>query len=276
MDIPAPDVNTTPQHMAWIYDQYSKLHGHSPAVVTGKPVDLYGSLGREAATGRGVAISTREVLKRQGKSTEGATVAIQGFGNVGSFTAKFLRGMGARITAIADHTGGLRNKEGIDVEAAFAHTKKTGSLKGFSGGEAIKSDDVLFENVDVLIPAALGGVITKDNVANIHAKLIVEGANGPTTPEASDALEKAGCVIVPDIFANAGGVTVSYFEWVQNLQHFTWTEDEVNDKLEKKMVRALDTIWKVATERKVGLRTAAFIVAIGRVGKARVLRGIGA
>jgi glutamate dehydrogenase (NAD(P)+) len=276
MDIPAPDVNTTAQHMAWIYDQYSKLHGHSPAVVTGKPVDLYGSLGREAATGRGVAIATRETLMKLGKPLQGATVAIQGFGNVGSFTATFLKEMGARIVAVSDHTGGVRNKEGIDVDAAFAHARKTGTLKGFTGGDAIKSDDVLFENVDVLIPAALGSVITQENAKHVRAKLIVEGANGPTTPEASDLLDKAGVVVVPDIYANAGGVTVSYFEWVQNLQHFTWTEEEVNAKLERKMVKGLETIWKVASERKVPLRTAAFIVAIGRVGKARVLRGIGA
>lgn len=274
LDIPAPDVNTNAQHMAWIFDEYSKLHGQSPGVVTGKPVELYGSLGREAATGRGVAIATREVLKAQGKSVEGATVAVQGFGNVGTFTARFLKQMGARIVAIADHTGAFRNKEGIDVEKAIAHTKKSGSLTGFDGGEKFNSDDILCEAVDVLVPAALGGVITAKNHKDIRAPLIVEGANGPTDPEASDALEKRGTVIVPDIYANAGGVTVSYFEWVQNLQHFTWSEEEVNTKLESKMVKGFETIWKVATERKVSLRTAAFIVAIGRVGKARVLRGL--
>jgi glutamate dehydrogenase (NAD(P)+) len=274
LDIPAPDVNTNAQHMAWIFDEYSKLHGHSPGVVTGKPVELYGSLGREAATGRGVAIATREVLKAQSKSVEGASIAVQGFGNVGTFTARCLKQMGARITAIADHTGCIRNTEGIDVERAIAHAKKIGNLAGFDGGERIKSEEILFENVDVLVPAALGGVITSDNQANIRARLIVEGANGPTDPEANDALERRGVVIVPDIYANAGGVTVSYFEWVQNLQHFTWSEEEVNQNLEGKMVKGFETIWKVATERRVSLRTAAFIVAIGRVGKARVLRGL--
>jgi glutamate dehydrogenase (NAD(P)+) len=274
LDIPAPDVNTTAQHMAWIFDEYSKLHGHSPGVVTGKPVELYGSLGREAATGRGVAIATREVLKAQKKSVEGATVAIQGFGNVGTFTARFLKQMGAKVVAIADHTGAVRNKAGVDVEKAIAHHRKFGHIEAFDGGDRFRNDEILFENVDVLVPAALGGVITMQNQADIKAPLIVEGANGPTDPEANDALERRGVTIVPDIFANAGGVTVSYFEWVQNLQHFTWSEDEVNQKLEAKMVKGFETIWKVATERKVSLRTAAFIVAIGRVGKARVLRGL--
>ena len=274
-DIPAPDVNTGAQHMAWIYDQYSKLHGHSPGVVTGKPIELYGSLGREAATGRGVAIATREVPKAQGKSVVGATVAVQGFGNVGTFSALILQGMGAKIVAIADVSGAVRNHEGIDVAAAIAFAKKTGALKGFPGADAMKdANAVLFEAVDVLIPAALGGVITRDNARDIRAKLIVEGANGPTTPEADAMLEDRGVVQVPDIYANAGGVTVSYFEWVQNLQQFTWTEEEVNEKLERKMIRGFETIWKVAQEKKVSLRTAAFIIAIGRVGKARVLRGM--
>ena len=273
-DIPAPDVNTGAQHMAWIYDQYSKLHGHSPAVVTGKPVELYGSLGREAATGRGVSIATREAMRAAKKDLVGATVAIQGFGNVGSFAARFLAQMGAKITAVSDAYGALRNKDGLDVEALIAHTKKTGGVRGFAGGDEMRGEDLLFEDVDVLLPAALGGVITGENAADIRASLIVEGANGPTTPEGNDVLEKRGTTIVPDIYANAGGVTVSYFEWVQNLQQFTWTEDRVNEELEAKMVKGFDTIRRVAGERGVSLRTAAFIVAIGRVGKARVLRGI--
>ncbi len=212
------------------------------------------------------------MLKAQGKDVKGATVAIQGFGNVGTFTARILQQMGARIVALADVSGAIRNKDGIDVEAAIAFTKKTGGIKGFPGSEPISNAQALLvEQCDVLVPAALGGVITRDNARDIKAKLIVEGANGPTTPEADAIL---GVVQVPDIYANAGGVTVSYFEWVQNLQQFTWTEEEVNDKLEKKMVRGFETIWKVAQEKKTSLRTAAFIVAIGRVGKARVLRGI--
>ncbi len=274
LDIPAPDVNTNAQHMAWIFDEYSRLHGHSPGVVTGKPVELYGSLGREAATGRGVAIATREVLKAHNKSLAGATVVVQGFGNVGTYAARFLQQLGARIVAIADHTGAIRNKDGIDLEAAVAHTRRSGSLAGFDGGDKFKADEILFEGVDVLVPAALGGVLTMATVKDVRAKFIVEGANGPTEPDADDELHKRGVVVVPDIYANAGGVTVSYFEWVQNLQHFTWSEEEVNQKLEHKMVKGFETIWSVATTRKVSLRTAAFIVAIGRVGKARVLRGL--
>jgi glutamate dehydrogenase (NAD(P)+) len=274
-DIPAPDVNTGPQQMAWIYDQYSKIHGHSPGVVTGKPVDLYGSLGREAATGRGVAIATREVLKAMGKTVAGASVAIQGFGNVGTFSALILSSMGAKVVALSDVSGSVKNPEGIDVVKAISWVKKHGSIKGFDGAMYFGNPDaVLLEDVDVLVPAALGGVITRENARDIRARFIVEGANGPTTPEADAILHERGVVQVPDIFANAGGVTVSYFEWVQNLQHFTWSEDEVNEKLEKKMIRGFETIWKVATEKKVSLRTAAFIVAIGRVGKARVLRGL--
>lgn len=274
-DIPAPDVNTNAQHMAWIYDQYSKIHGHTPGIVTGKPVDLYGSLGREAATGRGVAIATRQALLAMNKDVVGATVAVQGFGNVGTWTALILASMGARIVAIGDASGAYRNVEGIDVERAIAWTKKHGGIHGFDGGLPLKdASAVLLEDVDVLVPAALGGVITRDNARDIRARFVVEGANAPTTPEADAILHEKGVIIVPDIYANAGGVTVSYFEWVQNLQNFTWTEEEVNDKLERRMVKAFDTIWRVATEKKVSLRTAAFIVAIGRVGKARVLRGL--
>jgi glutamate dehydrogenase (NAD(P)+) len=274
-DIPAPDVNTGPQHMAWIYDQYSKIHGHSPGVVTGKPVDLYGSIGREAATGRGVAIATREVLKANGRDIAGATVSVQGFGNVGTWSARLLAQMGAKIVAIGDHTGAIRNREGIDVEKAIAWTKANGGIAGFDGGDRLKdAEAVLLEDVDVLVPAALGGVLTRDNARDVRARFIVEGANGPTTPDADGILQERGVVVVPDIYANAGGVTVSYFEWVQNLQHFHWSEDEVNDKLERRMMKGFETIWRVATEKNVSLRTAAFIVAIGRVGKARVLRGV--
>ena len=274
IDIPAPDMNTNAQHMAWIFDHYSKIHGHNPAVVTGKPVELYGSLGREAATGRGVAIATREVLEALGRGISGARVVIQGFGNVGTWTARLVDEMGAKVVAVSDITGATRNPEGLDVERCIAHVKATGGVKGFAGGEDFKGDEVLFEACDVLIPAALGGVINKDTCGDVRASLIVEAANGPTTPAANDALEARGVTIVPDIYANAGGVTVSYFEWVQNLQQFTWEEPHVNDQLERKMMKAFRTIWKVSRDRGVSLRTAAFIIAIGRVGKARVLRGI--
>lgn len=273
-DIPAPDVNTNAQHMAWIFDQYSKIHGHSPAVVTGKPVDLYGSRGREAATGRGVAISVRELLSATDVDIKNASVAIQGFGNVGTFAARVLVDMGAKIVAVSDISGAIRNPEGFDVDRLIEHTKATGAVANFPGSDAFDGDEILFEDVDVMIPAALGGVLTKDNAKNVKAKIIAEAANGPTTPEANDILEKMGVTILPDIYCNAGGVTVSYFEWTQNIQQFTWTEDDVNARLERKMTDAFRTLWKVATERKVSLRTAAFIVAIGRVGKARVLRGI--
>jgi glutamate dehydrogenase (NAD(P)+) len=274
MDIPAPDVNTTSQHMAWIYDQYSKVHGHSPAVVTGKPVSLYGSLGREAATGRGVAIATREILRAQGKDVAGVRVAIQGFGNVGTYAAEVLSEMGAKIVAVSDITGAVRNPEGFDVEKLVGFVQMEGGVTGFRGGESFSGADLLFEDCDVLVPAALGGVITRENARDIRAKLVVEAANGPTEPDAAALLEERGVVVVPDIYANAGGVTVSYLEWVQNLQQFHWSESRINEELEAKMTRAFETIWRVATERKVSLRTAAFIIAIGRVGKARVLRGI--
>lgn len=273
-DIPAPDVNTNAQHMAWIYDQYSRLHGHNPAVVTGKPVDLYGSLGREAATGRGVCIATQEALAALGRDIKGARVVIQGSGNVGSYTARIASEMGAKIIAMSDVTGAIKNPEGLDVNACLSHVKAKGGVRGFAGGDPMAADELLLQECDVLVPAALGNVITKENAKDIRAKLIVEGANGPTTPEASDILDAHGVVVVPDIYANAGGVTVSYFEWVQNLQHFTWTEEAVNEQLRQKMKRGFETIWRVAKEHNVSLRTAAFIVAIGRVGKARALRGI--
>lgn len=274
IDIPAPDMNTTAQHMAWIYDQYSKVHGHSPAVVTGKPVELYGSLGREAATGRGVMIGTRELLSAMGKEIAGTRIAIQGFGNVGTWTARIANEMGAKIVAVSDISGATRNPQGLDVESLIAHVKEHGGVDGFAGGDSFSADELLFEDCDVMIPAALGGVVTKENAGDIRAKVLVEAANGPTTPEANDLLEQRGVMVLPDIYANAGGVTVSYFEWVQNLQQFTWTEETVNKELEQKMTKAFETLWRVAKERDVSLRTAAFIVAIGRVGRSRVLRGI--
>ena len=214
IDIPAPDMNTTAQHMAWIYDQYSKVHGHSPAVVTGKPVELYGSLGREAATGRGVMIGTRELLTAMGKDIAGTRIAIQGFGNVGTWTARIASEMGAKIVAVSDISGATRNVEGLDVESLIAHVKERGGVDGFAGGDSFSADELLFEDCDVMIPAALGGVVTKENAGDIRAKVLVEAANGPTTPEANDLLEKRGVMVLPDIYANAGGVTVSYFEWV--------------------------------------------------------------
>lgn len=275
IDIPAPDVNTNAQVMAWIMNEYSKFHGFSPGVVTGKPLDLHGSEGREEATGLGVTFVVEEALRRQGSEIAGRTFAVQGFGNVGSNVCKHVAKRGAKIVAVSDHTGGLENRNGIDIAALLEHARRSGGVvKGFPDARVIDADDVLVQDVDVLIPAALGGVLTKENARDVRAKLVVEGANAPTTPEADEMLHQRGVVVVPDILANAGGVTVSYFEWAQNIQHFRWELEDVNAKLKKYMTRAFATIWDLATQKKISLRTAAFIVAIGRVGKATVLSGL--
>jgi glutamate dehydrogenase (NAD(P)+) len=273
-DIPAPDVNTNPQVMAWIMDQYSKYHGHSPAVVTGKPIDLYGSRGREAATGRGILYISREVLRDVGLPVKGTRFAVQGFGNVGSHTARLLHEDGALMVAVSDVHGGVRNPAGLDVSALFEHVKKNGTVKGFDGGIPCSDEEVLAADCEVLIPAALGGVLNKRNAPEIRARIVIEGANGPTEPEADEIFEKRGVLVVPDVLANAGGVTVSYFEWVQNLQHLTWDEDRVNVELEKIMREGYERVAQISRSRKIPLRTAAYILAIGRVGKATVLRGI--
>jgi glutamate dehydrogenase (NAD(P)+) len=273
-DIPAPDMNTNPQVMAWIMDQYSKFHGHSPAVVTGKPLDLYGSRGREAATGRGVLYVCREILRDVGLPIKGTRFAVQGFGNVGSHAARLISDDGGKIVAVSDVHGGVRNPQGLDVPALFEHVKRFGTVKGFSGGDACSSDEVLLADCEVLVPAALGGVLTGDNADHVRARIIVEGANAPVTPEADELFEKKGIVVVPDILANAGGVTVSYFEWVQNLQHVAWDEERVNAELERIMKEAYERVAQISRSRKLPLRTAAFVLAIGRVGKATVLRGI--
>jgi glutamate dehydrogenase (NAD(P)+) len=273
-DIAAPDMNTNPQVMAWIFDQFSKYHGHSPAVVTGKPLDLYGSKGREAATGRGLLYICREVLRDLSLPLKGTRFALQGFGNVGSHVARLVWEDGGLIVAVGDALGGVKNPQGLDVPSLFEHVKRTGTVKGFAGGQACTGDEVLTADCEVLIPAALGNVITRDNASEIRARLVIEGANGPTHPEADDLLERRGILVVPDILANAGGVTVSYFEWVQNLQHLTWDEERVNAELERTMKESYDRVAQISRSRKVSLRTAAFILAIGRVGKATVLRGI--
>jgi glutamate dehydrogenase (NAD(P)+) len=273
-DIPAPDMNTNPQVMAWIFDQYSKFHGHSPAVVTGKPLDLYGSKGREAATGRGLLYICREVLRDVGLPLKGTRFALQGFGNVGSHTARLVWEDGGIIVAVGDALGAVRNPQGLDVPSLFEHVKRTGTVKGFAGGQVCTSEEVLTTDCEVLIPAALGNVITRENAADVRARLVIEGANGPTHPEADEILERRGILVVPDILANTGGVTVSYFEWVQNLQHLSWDEERVNAELERTMKESYDRVAQISRSRKVTLRTAAFILAIGRVGKATVLRGI--
>jgi len=273
-DIPAPDVNTNPQVMAWIMDQYSKYHGHSPAVVTGKPLDLYGSKGREAATGRGILYTCREILRQLGLTIKGARFAIQGFGNVGSHAARLIYDDGGILVAVSDVHGGLKNSSGLDVPAVFEHVKRHGTVKGFGGGTACTHDEVLTADCEVLIPAALGGALHAKNAPEVRARVIVEGANGPTDPEADEVFERRGIPVVPDILANAGGVTVSYFEWVQNLQHLSWDEERINSELEKIMKEAFERIAHIGRTRKIPLRTAAYILAIGRVGKATVLRGI--
>ena len=274
VDIPAPDVNTNAQVMAWIMDRYGKYHGHSPAVVTGKPVDLYGSAGREAATGRGVVIATREALAARGGEVAGSTVAIQGFGNVGSWAARLFHEAGAKVVAVSDVKGGIHAPAGLDPVAVVDHVTTTGSVIDFPGSQPIGNDDLLTLDCDVLVPAALGGVFTAENAEAVRARLIVEGANGPTEPEADLIFRRRGVEVIPDIYANAGGVTVSYFEWVQNVQQFSWDEERVNGELEKVMVRAWRDLTEVAERGDLPLRTAAFVLAIGRVGKATVLRGI--
>lgn len=276
LDIPAPDVNTNSQTMAWIVDQYAKYRGYEPGVVTGKPVELYGSKGRTEATGRGVALTTKWALEDMGRSVKGARVAVQGFGNVGSWAAKILESWGAKLVAVGDHAAYLENKEGFDTKLLSEHVAKSPerSVKGFPGADASTMEVLFAADVDVLIPAALGGVITADIAKTIRAKVIAEGANGPTLPDAHKILVDKGVVIIPDILANAGGVTVSYFEWVQNTQRFYWEEDEVNLKLELRMRSAYDNVNRIAKGKKIDLRTAAFVEAIKEVGKATALRGI--
>ncbi len=273
-DIPAPDVNTNAQTMAWVMDEYGRKAGHSPACVTGKPIELGGSQGREAATGKGVALITREAAGVMGLKLEGARVVLQGFGNVGSYTGKFLDEMGAKIVAVADHAGGVRNSKGLDVKALAAHVKANkGTVAGFPGGEAFPREEVFAQDCDILIPAALGGVLTKDTAETVKAKLIVEGANAPTTTVADHIFKERGIVVIPDILANAGGVTVSYFEWVQNLQQFFWEEAEVFEKEEKIMVQAFHDVHDKVVKHGCTYRTAAFVLALERVYKANVMRG---
>lgn len=273
-DIPAPDMGTNAQVMAWFMNQYEKFHGFNPACVTGKPTELYGAEGREEATGRGVGIVTEALLRKFRKSISDSTIAIQGFGNVGTFTADFIHKAGGKVIAISDVSGGIQNRNGIDIPAALAHVRQKGSLSGFDGGEPISNDGLLTMDVDVLIPAALGGVLTQENAEHVQARFIVEAANGPTTPEADLIFRRKEIVVLPDILANAGGVTVSYFEWVQNQQYFRWDLSRIREELEKTMTRSFDKVWTIANEKKIPLRTAAYLVGIGRVGRATVLAGI--
>jgi glutamate dehydrogenase (NAD(P)+) len=274
-DIPAPDVNTNDQIMAWIMDTYSMHVGTTTtAVVTGKPLELGGSLGRREATGRGVMIAAREAARHLGFDVAEATVAIQGFGNVGSVSAQLLALAGAKIVAVTDWKGGVRNPAGLDVEALIAHVRQHRSVDGFSGADPLDRDQLWKLDVDVLIPAALENQIAMHNARSINAKIIIEGANGPTTPDANQHLHERGIFIVPDILANSGGVTASYFEWVQNRYGYFWTEQEVNDRLEAKMCEAFDDVLQTSLKHKVDMRTAAYIVAIDRVATVTRMRGM--
>ena len=273
-DIPAPDVNTNPQIMAWFMDEYGMINGHTPGIVTGKPIELGGSLGRNAATGKGTAIIARETANLLNMDLEGASVVIQGFGNVGSFAGRFLNEMGSKIIAVSDVNGGLYDPDGLDITSLIDYNNKNGTIKGFSQGDSVSNEDILNIECDFLIPAALGGVIHKMNVEKLNCRVIIEAANGPVTPPADDILFKKGVYVVPDILTNAGGVTVSYFEWVQNLQQFQWTEEEVNDKLENKMVAAFNEVSSMIKSKKTSMRMAAFAVAIDRVAKSFELRGV--
>jgi glutamate dehydrogenase (NAD(P)+) len=272
LDIPAPDVNTDADVMAWIMDEYSKYYGFSPAVVTGKPLHLFGSEGRDSATGKGVMHTLEMALQSLKKPWDGLSVAIQGFGNVGSWAAKFIDEKGAKIVAVADHAGGTEKREGLDIHALIKWTKEKKTVNGFPGGGNMNKEDILTWDCDVLIPAALGDVITKENAKDIRAKVIVEGANGPTTPEADEILIKKDVLVVPDILANAGGVTVSYFEWVQNMQEFRWELSKISDELWKHMKNAYIDVKKTAKSHNTDLRTAAFILGIGRVARATASR----
>jgi glutamate dehydrogenase (NAD(P)+) len=274
-DIRAPDVGTDGGVMTWIFDTYSMNKGHSVlGVVTGKPVQIGGSLGREEATARGALYCLREALRKKTIGMQGARVAIQGFGNVGSYLAKFVAEDGATVIAISDSTTGLHNPRGIDVAAAFAHKGETGSLAGLRGAESISNEELLLLECDVLAPCALEQVIHAGNANRIRAKIICEGANGPTTPAADEILEDAGVLILPDVLANAGGVVVSYFEWVQGLQEYFWKETEVNAKLNDIMTRAFNETWGTYEARQTSMRMAAYGLAVLRVAEATTTRGL--
>ena len=274
-DIPAPDVNTNEKVMAWMMDTYSMNIGETATgVVTGKPVDVGGSLGRREATGRGVFTIACEAAAQIGLSIEGARVAVQGFGNVGGTAGKLFAEAGALVVAVQDHTGAIANDKGLNVPKLLEHVAKTGGVAGFKGGEPIKPAEFWGTKCDIMIPAALEGQVTKDNAGKIKARMLIEGANGPTTPEADDILNDKGVLVVPDVIANAGGVTVSYFEWVQDFSSFFWTEDEINVRLDKIMVDALKKIWDTADKHRITLRTATFAVACERILIAREERGL--
>ncbi len=270
-DIPAPDMGTNAQTMAWIVDQYAKYYGWSPAVVTGKPLELGGSRGREAATGRGILYALMNFLADEGEKVEGKRIAVQGFGNVGSWAARLLASHGAKIVAVSDVSGAVRTPDGLDTVRLARHVAETGGVAHFEGGDGFPADELLFEDCDVLIPAAVEGVLTQDNAAHVRAKVIVEGANGPTTPEADETFLRRGIPVIPDCYANGGGVTVSYFEWMQNTAQYRWDENRVNEELRQAMARAWANLRETAGASR-DLRLAAYQLAISRVAEATRLR----
>ena len=274
-DIPAPDINTNAQIMAWVMDTYSMNTGHTvTAVVTGKPVEMGGSLGRREATGRGVSIVTREAARHLGLDITKATVSIQGFGNVGSVAAALLSDLGAKVVAVTDHGGGVHDPRGLDIAALQRHVDAHRTVGGYPGADPLDAPQLFELDVDILVPAALGNQITADNAPRIKAKIIAEGANGPTTPNAHRLLHERGVFVIPDILANSGGVTGSYFEWVQDRHGYFWTEQEVNDRLERKMCEAFADVLETSLTFEVDLRTAAYIVAIRRVATVTRMRGM--
>jgi glutamate dehydrogenase (NAD(P)+) len=274
-DIPAPDVGTTPAVMAWIFDTYSMNQGHSVlSVVTGKPLAVGGSLGREEATGHGAVFCLQELLRRLGRSIDGLDVVVQGFGNVGSAFARFVTGLGANVIAISDSSGGRYDRGGIDVAAAIAHKRSGGALVDFASGDAVTNDELLLLPCDVLAPCALEEAITEENADRIAARIVLEGANGPTTLAADEILEANGVLVVPDVLVNAGGVVVSYFEWVQGLQEYFWKEEEVIERLNEIVARAFAETWAVHEGKGVSLRMAAYGIGVSRVAEATTIRGL--
>lgn len=273
-DIPAPDMGSDAQVMAWFMNQYEKYHGYNPACVTGKPLELHGAEGREEATGRGVGTLTCALLKRMKQDLESTTIALQGFGNVGSYAARYLHERGAKFLCVSDAQGAVWNSEGLDIPRLLTYSGDHGTVKGFPESEPMTNEELLASKVDILMPAALGGVLTAENAEQVQARYIVEAANNPTRPEADEIFIKREIIVLPDVLANAGGVTVSYFEWVQNRQHFKWELSRVRQELDRILMDSFDKVWRIAEEKKVSLRTAAYLLGIGRVGRATVLGGI--
>lgn len=271
-DIPAPDMNTNAQVMAWFMDQYSKRHGYSPGVVTGKPVGLGGSLGREEATGRGVMLVSRAICQELGLAISGARAVVQGYGNVGSHAARLLASQGMKVVAVSDVNGGVANPQGLDLDKLDHHVRTAGTVKGFTDSEALDHQQLFSIECELFVPAAIGGVLDQTTSEQLQARVVVEGANAPTTPAGDEVLARRGIEVVPDILANAGGVTVSYFEWVQNRQQYYWTHDRVNQELEQILTRAYADVRQTANQHKLSLRRAAFVLAVQRVLEASRLR----